>query len=96
MEETSREVERTPGVRVDDGLPEDDDDNKLSEECGWMLDQAAWSTGQAAVASLRWLTGHVPVSCGDDMTNVNEKNRVTDSLNSRCKDKGCTSHLNDP
>jgi hypothetical protein len=73
MEETSREVERTPGVGVGEGLPEGDDDNKLSEECGWMLDQAAWSTGQAAVASLRWLTGHVPVSCGGDMTNATRR-----------------------
>ena len=41
MEDTSREVERILGVGVDEGLPKDDDDSKLSEECGWMLDQAA-------------------------------------------------------
>lgn len=40
MEETSRELERTLGVGVGEGL-KDEDDNKLSEECGWMLDQAA-------------------------------------------------------
>lgn len=41
MEETCREEERDPGVGVDEEVPEDDDDNKLSEECGWMFDQAA-------------------------------------------------------
>jgi len=34
MEETCREEERQFGVGVGEGVPEDEEDNKLSEECG--------------------------------------------------------------